>query len=364
MVTVRAPGQYINEAGILENAGQYILPFGQNALIITGQQALTAAGNALLNGLWKSHIRYSIIVLKGWPTQERVIQCTEKAYEKKADVVIGLGGGRVLDLAKAVGNYRNIPVVAVPTIAATCAAWAARSILYHDDGSFDRIQWNAENTKLILTDSGVILDAPKRYLASGILDSAAKYLEFGPLIAKDPDDLVLRHSVATSRLILDVLKENRNAFSQEPIPLRNGKKLIDAILYLTGAVGSFSAGRAYRGFAHPYYFASTFIPESHNQLHGEKVAFGLLAQMFLLGRSPAEIHEFARLLVYYRITAVPADWGVKDEEAALKTISEKILELFPVLRENGMLRDARDAEEALKEAEQYLKKIRSSVQGN
>lgn len=69
-----------------------------------------------------------------------IVHCSERelapllAQPKAA--VVGIGGGKVLDAAKLVAERAQVPVVTIPTSAATCAAWTALSNVYDDTGAF------------------------------------------------------------------------------------------------------------------------------------------------------------------------------------------------------------------------------------
>ncbi|MFT7885274.1 iron-containing alcohol dehydrogenase, partial [Salmonella enterica] len=66
---------------------------------------------------------------------ERDVADLVKQSGDDRSVVIGIGGGALLDTVKAVARRLGLPVVAIPTIAATCAAWTALSVWYNDAGS-------------------------------------------------------------------------------------------------------------------------------------------------------------------------------------------------------------------------------------
>ena len=51
----------------------------------------------------------------------------------KADVVVGIGGGKTLDTAKAVANKIGVPVIIVPTAASTDSPTSAMAVIYTEE---------------------------------------------------------------------------------------------------------------------------------------------------------------------------------------------------------------------------------------
>ncbi|WP_250320364.1 iron-containing alcohol dehydrogenase, partial [Escherichia coli] len=68
-------------------------------------------------------------------------------------VVIGVGGGALLDTAKALARRLGLPFVAVQTIAATCAAWTRRSVWYNDAGQ-------GLDDEILADDNSTVLEVP------------------------------------------------------------------------------------------------------------------------------------------------------------------------------------------------------------
>ena len=324
MLKIKAPDTYINEYGILKEAGKYISEYGRNAFIIAGRTAWSKVEPVLSKSLKEHLISFDLTVMEGYPTYEKIIEYADQAFVKKADIIIGIGGGKICDMAKAVGNHRNIPVVMIPTVPATCACWAARSIIYKEDGDFDLQLWNTQNSRLVIADTGILKEAPARYLASGIMDTFAKWYEFEPLIKRDKTDIVLRQDVAIAKLAYDLLKEFGLKAYDKTADDEEFKQVIDAIIFLAGACGSFANGEAYRGFAHSYYYASARIPESRYQLHGEKVAFGLVAQFILNGEKGSFLREYLEDIKHYGILDTPKDWKSDDPHRSVRKIAESL----------------------------------------
>lgn len=96
---------------------------------------------------------------------------------KESDFIVGLGGGKTSDTAKAVGNQLNIPIAIIPTTASTDAPCSALSVIYSPSGEFERYWFFDVNPDIVLVDTGVIARAPPRFLAAGIGDAFATNIE-------------------------------------------------------------------------------------------------------------------------------------------------------------------------------------------
>ncbi|MGU3489794.1 iron-containing alcohol dehydrogenase, partial [Enterobacter bugandensis] len=97
-------------------------------------------------------------------------------------------GGRVMDTAKPVARGLNLPFVALPTVAATCAAWTPLSVWYNDAGQALQFEIFDDANFLVLVEPEIILNAPKEYLLAGIGDTLAKWYE-AVVLAPQPEQL-------------------------------------------------------------------------------------------------------------------------------------------------------------------------------
>ncbi len=103
-------------------------------------------------------------------SQNEISRIREKFNQRKYNVVIGIGGGKTLDTAKAVAYYQKIPVVVVPTIASTDAPTSSLAVIYTRKASLANICF-PENPDMVIMDTGVISAAPVRLLVAGMGDA-------------------------------------------------------------------------------------------------------------------------------------------------------------------------------------------------
>ncbi|MBW4079783.1 iron-containing alcohol dehydrogenase family protein [Paenibacillus sp. S150] len=319
MIHIRTPKRYYTEEGAIRIAGSAIAELGTHALIIGGKTALEVTVRELLPSLDAAGVSFVIESYDGECTAGAIAAFALRAEELEAGVIVGVGGGRILDLAKAVAEEREIPAATIPTVAATCAAWSALSIIYEESGRYAGPRPLKNAPELAIADLSLLAAAPARYLKSGIADTLVKWYENAPHAAAAEEDLSLGIALRVSALALEVLEEHavqaaKDAGSGRVTPAF--RKTVDAVILLAGLTGSVTQGNHHAAVAHAVHNSLTSLPETHGSLHGEKVGFGLLVQFVLEGKPEQQIHELILLLRVLElpvtlkqlgITAQPAD---------------------------------------------------------
>jgi glycerol dehydrogenase len=87
-------------------------------------------------------IRYEIF--RGECPQPHIDRLVERAKAEKSTVVVGISGDKILDTAKDVAYYAGLPVDIIPTVASTDSPCSSLSVIYQDNGEFDRyLFWTA-----------------------------------------------------------------------------------------------------------------------------------------------------------------------------------------------------------------------------
>jgi glycerol dehydrogenase len=302
MIDFISPRRYANEPGALARGGELVSPITKRLFVLAGKTALSLVQKDLFKSFDDSKIEYEVCEYGGYPTHKEAHRIAEKAKAFRAGAIAGAGGGRVIDTAKAAGNYAGLPVVAIPSIAATCACWAPVAVMYSSDGVMTGPLYNENSPCLIIADIDLISKAPARYIRAGIADTLAKWYESYPNL-KTSNDFYLRLVVKYgefARSILETLGlKVSDDLARGSCGMEELTELVDCIFAIAGLCGAVRGLADTQGIAHPFYNACSALPELRDKLHGEKVAFGLVMQAVLEKRSSDEIHR--RIAVFKRL---------------------------------------------------------------
>lgn len=323
---ISTPTYYVSKAGALNELGNITEKVTEDkekkVLLVWSKTAKDKIYETVKNQLDSHNYVYEEIVYSGYPSEKRAHELEELGKEKGISAFIAFGGGKVLDVTKAAGNFSKIPVITVPTIAATCAGWAALSVLYFEDGDFDKGLTNVISPKAVIVDTKVIADAPSRYLKAGIVDTLAKWYE--------PDfegSYQGEISKKGSKLAFDTLIEHGHEVinnSEKGIVDENTLNVIDSIIYLAGFVGSFVGDAKRFGLAHPFYNFSRGIPAVREHMHGEVVAYGLVLQAAFEKKSKVEAFERIKVFDSFDNLYTSEEIGLKND-LEKETVANRIL---------------------------------------
>ncbi|MDR0885928.1 MAG: glycerol dehydrogenase [Clostridiales Family XIII bacterium] len=331
------PTKYVQGENELENLGYFVSTFGKSALLIANPDDVTRVRAKLDIAASKSDITFVEGGFHGECSRVEVARLQEVAKEKSCDCIIGLGGGKAIDTAKCVAE--GDALIIVPTIAATDAPTSHSAVLYTEDGAFDDYAYFKQSPSVVLIDTTIIAGAPTRFLVSGMGDALSTYFEaratskayanvnaglpcgaregFAPP-AKSTNAALKLAELCYNTLIEDGLKAKvASDANQVTSALEN---IIEANILLSG-LGFESGGLA---AAHAIHDGLTILGGTHAYFHGEKVAFGTIAQLILENAPKTEIEEVLGFCVSLGLPVCLADIGVESiSTEELRAVAEK-----------------------------------------
>lgn len=308
------PGRYVQGYDAINSLGKEASRFGEKALLLLDPYVADNLFPTFEDSL-KEEIEYHIERFAGESSDEEVERLSGIARQSKDNLVIGVGGGKTLDTAKAVGYTCKIPVVIVPTIASTDAPTSALSVIYTPTGEFKRYLVLPKNPDLVLVDTKIVVNAPARFFVSGMGDALATWFEAESCRQKYAANMTgnvgTMASYALARLCFDTLMADGLAAKtacEAHVTVPALERVVEANTLLSG-LGFESAGLA---AAHAIHNGFTALEETHEAFHGEKVAFGTLASLFLTGKPSDLIDQVYSFCEDVGLPTTLAEIGLED----------------------------------------------------
>mgnify|MGYP006266000729 FL=1 len=284
-------------------------------LIIASHSARQQLASVWQDSFDAEGIAFQVLDFGGECTFAEIQRGIDTARRLGAETIVGAGGGKVLDTARAVAAELDQPVACCPTTAASDAPCSALSVVYTAAGTFEDYLFYKKNPDLVLVDTQVIVRAPVRYLISGMGDALATRFEAETARLACRPNQVGGASTITAAAIADLCYRTLvNDGVAAVAAARAGaitpafERVVEANTLMSG-LGFESGGLA---VAHSVHDGLTAAPETHDRLHGEKVAFGTLVQLVLEGRDASLVEE---VMGFCRAVGLPttlAELGLSD----------------------------------------------------
>lgn len=301
-----APPRYIQGAGALAQLQPLFAQLGRRPFIIADPAAGEARRQEIEQRLKDGAERVIFGLAGGACTAAEIERFAESARSLGADLLAGLGGAAALSIAKGVALAAHLPLVAVP-IVPCCHAAVSRVIDVEAEGAAPaETRLLPLPPELVLVDTSLLAAAPPRHFIAGIGDAIACQFEIeqgaaaGALNLLDGRPTLL--AIAAAESAYRTLREHAVAALALRTRRKSGEALervVEAMVLLAGIAhesgGPSIAHALARGFA--------ALPACRTALHGELVAFALLAQL-LFDERPPEL--LADLLGFYRALGLPA----------------------------------------------------------
>jgi glycerol dehydrogenase len=290
------------------------------ALIVAGRSA-----SRLLSSTWQitfgeAKIVHAVHHFGGECSPAEIERVKSAARQHKAQVIIGAGGGKVLDTARAAAADLDLPVVNCPTVASSDAPCSALSVIYSEEGVFHEYRFYRKNPDLVLVDTQVIAQGPPRLLVAGMGDALATWFEAKTCVAGHVKNMRGGASTQSALALAELcfrtlLGDGADALRavQTQVVTPALERLVEANTLLSG-LGFESSGLA---AAHAVHNGLTAAPATHAYFHGEKVAYGLLVQLVLEGQPRSVVEQVLRFATEVGLPVTLAEVGLAELPAEL-----------------------------------------------
>lgn len=353
-------GRFRMEENLVPRCAEEILRFGRTALVVCDATSRSVAGESVAATLRDAGAAPRILEHRGFCNREAAIDIAESGGLSGIDVVVGCGGGVVLDFAKCLAHLAGAPLVTVPTSSAQCCAYSSIACCYTREGRYVSTSHFAREPAAALLDLTILAHQPPRLLAAGALDAMAKKVEIefwtrldartgdsgssagaAPGIAAAVSDFVYADIDSKIDAALAALAKG------EPSP--EVRDVVFDSIVGAGIVSGISGGSRQVALAHRlYYGARTLHPQfSARCTHGELVAVGLVMQHAWNGR-PEEGEALAARLRGWGLAASMRELGFSTAPADVSEWETYLLSTKTM--KAALAAEGQDAEKRLRDS--------------
>jgi len=316
---------------------------GNSALVVADKKTMKLSGEEIIKVLKKADydVKHKIITA---PTVNEVNRVTKYAHKNKIDILLGVGGGSVIDVTKLASYELSKQFVSVPTSAAHDGIASPRASLKHSKGSVSK---TAVPPLAVLADTKIIQKAPYRMLASGCADviSNISAVMDWELAYRLKDEEYSSHAAVLAKtaaqLVIDHAEDIRS--EAEESSWIAVKAMIVSGVAMSVAGNTRPASGSEHMFSHMLDHLGPGImlkgKKGKKPLHGEQCGIGAIMMVYLHGQDWEEIRDALKMI---GAPTTSEELGVSKKKIieALDRAQEIRPERYTILGEKGLTPDA------------------------
>jgi glycerol-1-phosphate dehydrogenase [NAD(P)+] len=277
-----------------------------SALIVAGPKSREVAGKTVEDLLEKAGINVDTLLVKKVNSRE-ILTVEERIKERKPSVLIGVGGGTKIDVAKLSASHQDVPFISVPT---TLSHDGIASPLASVKGLDKPYSVMAQAPLAIIADTEVIAHAPWRSVVSGCGDAISKFTAVRDwrLAHREKDEYYGEY--AASLALMSAKLVTQNAKLIQPGNDEGLRVLLEALISCGVAMSIAGSSRPCSGAEHLFSHALDMVNE-HHAMHGEQCGVGSVLVAYLQRTNWKRIRETLKQI---GAPTTACELGVKDED--------------------------------------------------
>lgn len=213
----------------------------------------------------------------------------ERVIATDIDCIIGIGGGKVLDVCKYAAHISKKPFLSIPTTMANDGICSPIAVLKRQDNKPKSL--GCQMPSMLLLDTELILNGPQALIKAGIGDTISNYsalIDWKFACDRNMDEMN-GYAYMMSKNSLDALmKTQYNSIGPDFI------EVLANSLVLSGVAMDFAgSSRPVSGSEHLFSHALDYYSKNQN-LHGIQVALGTVAMLMLINEDYTDVINYLK----------------------------------------------------------------------
>ena len=331
---IQMPREVYIDPGIVKNTAAICksLHLDKKILIVTGAHTFDVGAKPVIESLENDGIEYDVIKVNN-ASEESISEVEELITPDTT--VLGVGGGKVIDVAKLSSFNQGVYFVSMPTTASHDGIVSPMASIKNPDTS---ISVRAHSPIAVIADSEILAQSPFRLLAAGCADLMANFtaIKDWELAHRLKNESFSESAAALSIMSAHLITDNIANIKPN---LEPSARIVMKSLFSGGmAISIAGSSRPASGSEHLFSHALDKILDKP-ALHGEQCGIGTIMMMYLHGGDWKAIKE---ALQSVQAPTTAAEIGIADEDIieALMMAHKIRPERYTILGDNGISKEA------------------------
>lgn len=334
---IQLPREIHTGPGIIKETGAICrdLRFKGKVLVVSGSNTFKIGGKYVMESLQEHGYEVENITIKQ-ASMDVVLEVQD--FINNISLVLGVGGGKVIDVAKLASTRSGINFISIPTAASHDGIASPRASIKNEGSS---VSLPAESPIGVIADTQIISKAPYRLLAAGfgdIISNQTAVMDWKlahRLLNEDFSDSAAALSMMTARMTMESAEAIKEGL------IASAELIVKALISSGMAISIAGSSRPASGSEHKFSHAlDTLAPEP--ALHGEQCGVGTIMMMYLHGGDWKSIRNALKTIK----APINAEQLGIDPEYIIKALIKAHTirkERYTILGDRGLTREAAEA---------------------
>lgn len=301
--------------------------------IVSGPKTNNLAGKIVRDALEETDFQTHTMIVKE-ANMGYVNWTIDEIARFEPSLIIGIGGGKNIDVAKLSSYESNIPFISIPT---TLAHDGVASPFVSLKGLEENYSITAQTPQAILADISILMQAPPRLLAAGIGDIVSNLTAVldWKLAHRIKNEYFGHYAALLSRMSAELLLDNHKKINtRDPESVRI---VLEAIISSSMGMAVAGNSRPASGSEHLFSHALDKIIPPDVALHGEQCGIGTIMMMYLHNGNWKLIKD---ALKHVGAPTTAEELRVKDDDIIeALTLANKVRDRYTIIQ-SGLTREA------------------------